>query len=72
MMASQNLLTKDNPGFTDASRGVFSLDASAPALKQLGFDSIPFAKIGLVQDENRKEVFRDAVEKARAERGHNR
>lgn len=45
-----NIVTKDNPGFEDASKLNFTLKKSSIVFKKLpGFHPIPFSKIGLIK-----------------------
>ena len=45
-----NLVTKQDPGFTDSTSHVFSLRDDAPVIDAIGFRPIPFGEIGLYED----------------------
>ena len=62
-----NVVTKENPGFANAAAGDFHLDTIPPALKQAGFEPIPFDRIGLYRDGYRGALPEQAVRQARAE-----
>ena len=64
--ATDNLTTDDDPGFADAARGVFRIERESAALKQIGFQAIPFDEIGMYVDGFRKELPVKAVAEARA------
>jgi hypothetical protein len=64
---SDNLETRDNPGFAAPERGDFSVRKSAPALARTGFKPIPFEKIGLYRDQFRKTLPAGHIRKAREE-----
>ena len=49
-----NLITKEDPGFMDASKLNFTLKESAEVFKKLpGFKSIPFKEMGLRNNQNK-------------------
>jgi Fn3 associated/Right handed beta helix region/GH141 insertion domain len=50
-----NILVQGDPGFDDLRTGDFRLNANSQAAK-LGFEPIPFRKIGLVVDDYRKSL----------------
>ena len=51
--------TEGDPGFVDAEKMNFQLKEDSPVYKQIpGFQRIPFEKIGLFQDEYRKNAGR--------------
>jgi hypothetical protein len=55
MKVGTNLAVDRDPGFADAAALDFRLRPDAAALKELpGFQAIPFEKIGLVVDEDRR------------------
>jgi hypothetical protein len=62
-----NVVTQEDPGFTDAMHGIFSLPQNASILKRGEFLQIPFCKIGLYRDGFRNTVPSQAIKKARAE-----
>ncbi len=62
-----NIITNDDPGFTDATNGIFNLAGNAPILRRTGFLPVPFEKIGLYSDGFRTALPIRAVGKARAE-----
>jgi parallel beta-helix repeat protein len=50
-----NLITKDDPGFVDASKSNFALKQNSIVFKKLpGFKPIPFSKIGLIKITKKK------------------
>ena len=49
----QNLLTDENPGFAQPEQGDFRMAEPVPDLAELGFEPIPFARIGLRPDLDR-------------------
>ncbi|MGQ9574854.1 MAG: right-handed parallel beta-helix repeat-containing protein [Thermoguttaceae bacterium] len=51
-----NFITADDPGFTDAAKGVFQLKEGSPLVERIGFRTIPFDQIGLYRDEFRKQL----------------
>lgn len=63
----RNVVTKENPGFADAAAGDFRLTKIPTALKEAGFEPIPFERIGLYLDEYRQALPVEAVRQARAE-----
>ncbi|MDX9978524.1 MAG: NPCBM/NEW2 domain-containing protein [Lentisphaeria bacterium] len=55
MEIRDNLVTRDDPGFVDAARLNFALRPDSRVFREVpGFQPIPFAEIGLRQDEYRK------------------
>lgn len=62
-----NIITNEDPGFTDAMHGIFSLPKNAPILKRGKFLPILFYKIGLYCDEFRNALPTQVIRKARAE-----
>jgi hypothetical protein len=58
-----NYLTKKDPGFVDAQNMNFALRDDSIVYQEIpGFKKIPFAEIGLYQDEYRKNI--ENLEKA--------
>ncbi len=62
----ENLVTGDDPGFSDAARGVFQIKDNSAASERIGLRPIPFDEIGLYRDEFRKEPPVETVREARA------
>ena len=58
--ASDNFVTKEDPGFVDAANGNLALKPGSEVYKKIpGFEPIPFEKIGLFKDNYRRALPSD-------------
>jgi len=64
----ENLVTTTNPGFTAPEHGDFSGSPTASGLRDIAFQPIPFAEIGLYRDAWRRDLPAREIRQLRDER----
>jgi hypothetical protein len=64
--AFDNLVTTNNPGFTDPARGDFSMQRGRGGLPETGFAALPFKEIGLYRDGYRRSLPSKLIQQMRA------